>query len=62
MARGDPTLTNLGSFNVSGAALKTKIDAMADFHPLASGSSIHIIPTGVRGEVQLYRVDIEGAG
>lgn len=61
MANGDPTLTNLGIFDVSGAALKTAVDAIAQFHPLTSGARLHFVPMGF-GQLQLIRVDIEGTG
>lgn len=57
MAVGDPTLTNHGMYTISGAALKVTVDAMTNFHPLLSGSTLHFVPAG-EGQINLLRVDI----
>ena len=61
MAAGDPTLTNYGMFTISGAALKTAVDGITNFHPLLSGSALHFVPAG-EGQINLLKVDIEGTG
>jgi len=63
MADGDPTLYNHGVFSLSGAALKTAVDAISstNFHPLVSGASLHFVPLG-NGQCQLLQVEVEGAG
>lgn len=50
------TMTNYGSYNVSGAALKTKLDTLTLVGDAASGAAVHIIPIGF-GQVQLIKVD-----
>ena len=61
MATGDPTATNHGTFNISGTALKVAIDGLTDYHPLLSGSSLHLVPTG-SGQCGLIVVRVEGTG
>ena len=56
MAAGDVTLTNYGSFDVSGAALKTKADTL-NLVGGASGAAIVLVPTTPH-QVQLIKVDV----
>ena len=58
MALGDPTLENLGMHTISGSSLKTSVDAITNFQPLLSGSSIHFVPAG-EGQINLLVVRIE---
>ena len=60
MAAGDHTLTNYGSLSVSGATLKTMVDAVS-MTPTQyiSGSQLHLIPIG-NGQVQLIKVEVSG--
>lgn len=62
MASGDPTLTNLGTHNISGASLKAAVDAITNYHPLVSGASLHFVPTANGQQVQLFLVRVEGTG
>ena len=61
MADGDPTLVNHGSFEVSGAALTTAVNALSAVHPILSGGAIYMIPIGF-GQVQLLELKYDGAG
>ena len=61
MASGDPTAEDLGVFTISDGTLVTAINGLTNFHPLLSGSSIHLIPAG-EGQVNLVRIDIAGTG
>jgi len=53
---GDPTLTNHGMFTISGAALKTAVDALTGINPVLSGGAIYLLPSG---EGQINLVDIK---
>ncbi len=57
MASGDVTLTNHGTFDVSGAALKTKVDSLNLIKTL-SGAAIYIVPVEL-GQVQVLQTAIE---
>jgi len=51
-----PVLINHGSFNASGAAIKTAVDGIVDFNPLLSGASLHFV--GVGPQIQLIEVRV----
>lgn len=58
MAVGDLTLTNHGTFAVSGAALKTAVDAInITAVQFVSGARLHIIPIEF-GQVQVLEVEV----
>ena len=58
MAIGDYTLLNLGTYDVSGAALKTTVDTLnitaAQF---ISGARVHIVPADF-GQVQVIQITV----
>ena len=57
MATGDTTLTNLGTYSLSSAALKTKIDAQ-NVGAATAGTetdTLHFIPAG-EGQVNVVKV------
>ena len=58
MAIGDRTLTNIGTYSVSGSALKTAVETI-NFTPeeFISGSRIHMIPIE-NGQVQLITEEV----
>ena len=56
MAIGTCTLTNHGSFDISGTALKTAVDAIVLSGAAAQPAVLHIIPVG-GGRVQVLEVD-----
>ncbi len=60
MATGDLTLTNHGTFSISGAALKTAVDAVnitpAQF---VSGARLHLIYAG-EGQVLVLETEVTG--
>ena len=57
MAAGALTLTNHGSYYVSAAALKTKVDSITITGGLASGA-IFLIPTAGGMQVQLVTIAV----
>ncbi len=60
MAVGDLTLTNHGVFELSAAALKTKVDTL-QITPAAfvSGAQLIFVPAG-NGQVRLLEVAVSG--
>lgn len=57
MAAGDLVLSNHGSFSLTGAALKTAVDAISIDKKVLSGASVQIIPIGY-GQVQLLELNL----
>jgi len=58
MASGDLTLTNLGTCNISGALLKTTVDAVTGFKKCGmSGAGIYFVPSG-DGQVQVLKLEV----
>lgn len=57
MASGDPTLTDHGIYSISGAALKTAVDAITGVTLGHSGASLYFIPAG-EGQINLLQVEI----
>ena len=53
MAIGDLTLTSIGAFQVSAAALKTAVDAV---NLAAATDFLYIIPSGDAGMVHVLKV------
>ena len=56
MASGDVTLTNHGTFDVSGTALKTAVDSLSITKAI-SGAALYIIPIN-QGQVQVMQTAI----
>jgi len=60
MAAGALTLTNHGSFAVSGAALKSKVDSInVGKGGFMSGAALYFVPIGGGQQVQVLSVDVE---
>ena len=57
MAGGDATLTNHGSFDVSGAYLKTYVDGLT-LSGGTSGAAFFMVPNGIGNQIQLIQVDV----
>ena len=55
MGQGKVTFTNLGSFDVSGAALLTAASAVTDIYAV-SGSRLFVVPTAGGNQVQLFKM------
>ena len=56
MAAGDVTLTNLGSYDISGAGLFAAAAAQnITYAQHVSGSRLHFIPTGNGLQITLYK-------
>lgn len=58
MATGDCTLTNYGTYDVSGAALKTAVDGVNLGSTDASGARLFLIPTASGQQVQVLKVSM----
>lgn len=59
MAAGDPTLTDHGVFEISGAALKTKVDSLSPgLDGYQSGAGLHFIPVANGMRINLLEVKI----
>lgn len=58
MATGDLTLTNKGSYDISGAALKTVVDSLNSGAATAGAdtTSLYLIPTANGQQVQVITV------
>lgn len=56
MTEGACTLTNYGTFDVSGAALKSKVDTIVLTGGL-SGAAVYLVPTTPH-QVQVIKVDV----
>jgi hypothetical protein len=61
MAGGDPTMIDHGMHDISGSTLIAAVNAITNYHPLLSGSSLHFVPAG-QGQIQLIQVNVEGTG
>ena len=60
MAMGDVTLTNKGTFDISGAALKTAVDSINSKVLGISGAGLFFVPTDP-GQVQVLQVEVAAA-
>jgi len=59
MANGSITMTNHGSYAISGSALKTAVDAInAETNKFASGAALYFIPLAGGQQVQLISTAI----
>ena len=58
MAAGQCTLTNHGSYAVSGATLKTVVDGITNVNFGISGNALYLIPTANGTQVQVIQVAV----
>lgn len=60
----DVTLTNVGTFSISGAALKTAVDGLTavtsakGWDGSVSGSMIHFVPVSNGSQVMVIKLDV----
>jgi len=59
MTAGDHSLTNLGSYDISGSALKDAVDGVSlTGNQMASGSKLIFVPAAGGQQIQLLKLEV----